>query len=126
MNFLMINDLTQFNICYNRNMNKVDRDEMVIWAIIGSVILAGVFIALFVWYAKTVIPHTYPTHYTNFFWGFVHGIFIVPTFFWSLFTHSVTIYQSPNDGNWYNLGYVIAMSIIFGGSHGARSKSRKK
>jgi hypothetical protein len=59
----------------------------------------------------------------------VHGIFIVPTFFWSLFADTVTIYQSPNDGNWYNFGYFIGISIIFGGSHGAKkvpTKSKSK
>ena len=90
--------------------------------IVGTAVLVG----LFIWYAQNVIPHTYPTLYTNFFWGFVHGIFIVPTLIWSLFAHSVTIYQSPNDGNWYNIGYFIGLSIIFGGSHGARTKAPKK
>jgi hypothetical protein len=95
--------------------------------ILGIVLLAllvsALFIGIFVWYAQTVIPHTYPTIYTNFFWGLVHGIFIVPTLVWSLFADSVTIYQVPNAGNWYNVGYFIGLSIILGGSHGARNKS---
>jgi hypothetical protein len=93
--------------------------------VLGSMALAALFIGLFVWYAQTVIPHTYPTHYTNFWWGLVHGIFILPTFVWSLFAHTVTIYQSPNVGNWYNFGYVIGLSIIFGSSHGARKSTKK-
>ncbi len=97
---------------------------MIVGGVIASILMAIVFIGLFVWYAQTVIPHTYSTVYTNFFWGFVHGIFIVPTFFWSLFADTVTIYQSPNSGNWYNLGYVFGISIIFGGSHGSRRKQR--
>ena len=98
--------------------------SIVVGAAIASLVVAAIFIGLFVWYAQTVIPHTYPTQYTNLFWGFVHGIFIIPTFFWSLFAHSVTIYQAPNDGNWYNIGYFIGISMILGGSHGAR-RSKK-
>lgn len=107
-------------------MAKANKSTIVVVATLSSIVFLAVFIGLFVWYAKTVIPHTYPTVYTNFFWGLVHGIFIVPTFFWSLFADSVTIYQSPNDGNWYNFGYFIGISIIFSSSHGARSKSPKK
>ena len=107
-------------------MKNKNKNQLIAGAVLGSIVLAAIFVGLFVWYAKTVIPHTFPTAYTNLWWGFIHGIFIVPTFFWSLFAHSVTIYQAPNDGNWYNLGYFIGISIIFGGSHGARSKSSKK
>lgn len=111
-------------------MAKSKQNNYVALAVIGSIIMAAIFIGLFVWYIQTVAPHTYPTRYTNLFWGFTHGIFIVPTFFWSLFADTVTIYQAPNDGNWYNLGYFIGISIIFGGTHGAKkvpnkSKSKK-
>lgn len=99
---------------------------MVIGGILAALVILGLFVAAFVWYAKTVIPHTYPTMYTTFFWGLVHGLFIIPTFFWSLFAHTVTIYQAPNTGNWYNIGYFIGISVILGGSHGARSKAPKK
>lgn len=107
-------------------MKQKNKNGLIAAAIVGSLIVAGIFIGLFVWYAQTVIPHTYPTVYTNAFWGFVHGLFIIPTFFWSLFADTVTIYQAPNDGNWYNIGYFIGISIILGGSHGARGKKSKK
>lgn len=106
-------------------MNKFGRNKLIIGAVLLSAVVVAIFIGLFVWYAKTVIPHTYPTAYTNFWWGVVHGLFIVPTFFWSLFAHSITIYQAPNAGSWYNFGFLIGISIIFGGSHGARGKSRR-
>lgn len=106
-------------------MAKPTKNQMIVGGIFASIVLLAVFIGLFVWYAQTVIPHTYPTVYTNLFWGFVHGLFIVPTMFWSLFADTVTIYQAPNDGNWYNIGYFIGISIILGSSHGARNKSSK-
>lgn len=107
-------------------MSKKVKGQYIVVGVFLSLLAVAILLGLFVWYAKTVIPHTYPTIYTNFFWGLVHGIFIIPTFFWSLFAHSITIYQAPNDGNWYNIGYFIGISIILGGSHGARSKSSKK
>lgn len=106
-------------------MSKPNKNTMIAGAIVGSILFTALFIGIFVWYAKTVIPHTYPTVYVNFFWGLTHGLFIVPTFFWSLFAHSVTIYQSPNVGNWYNIGYFIGITIILGGSHGARSGKKR-
>ncbi|HSW85410.1 MAG TPA: hypothetical protein VLF79_02235 [Candidatus Saccharimonadales bacterium] len=104
---------------------KAVKTGLLVGGILLGLLLLTLFIGAFIWYANTVIPHTYPTVYTNFWWGLIHGIFIVPTFFWSLFAHSITIYQAPNDGNWYNFGYFIGISIILGGSHGARSKSPK-
>ena len=51
------------------------------------------------------------------FWlGLWHG-FIAPfTFIISLFNQNVHIYEVHNSGNWYNLGYLLGLSIIFGGS----------
>lgn len=102
-----------------------NKNKLIVAGIVSGIVFAAALIWLFVWYANTVIPHTYPTRYVNGWWGFVHGIMIVPTFFWSLFADKVTIYQAPNSGNWYNLGYFIGISIIMGGSHGARSSSSK-
>ena len=107
-------------------MDKKPLSKLIAAIVFFLIIMTAVFIGLFVWYAKTVIPHTYPTLYTNFWWGLVHGLFIIPTFIWSLFAHSVTIYQAPNSGNWYNFGYMIGITAILGGSHGARSTSSKK
>lgn len=106
-------------------MKKLSMSMVVAAAFFGTV-LAAAFIGLFLWYANTAIPHTYPTQYTSFWWGLVHGVFIVPTFFWSLFADKVTIYQAPNVGNWYNFGYFIGISVVLGGSHGARSTSSLK
>ena len=87
---------------------------------LGSILVVIAYIALFFWYAQTAVPHTHPTVYTNFFWGLVQGIFILPTFIWSLFAHGVTIYQSPNDGNWYNFGFMLGTGALFGGAMRSR------
>ena len=58
------------------------------------------------------------------FWlGLWHGIIAPVTFFISLFTDSVNIYEVHNNGNWYDFGFVIGAGILFsGGAAGARKK----
>lgn len=59
------------------------------------------------------------------FWqGLWHG-FITPfTFIVSLFTDNVNIYEVHNSGNWYDFGYVLGLSAIFGGSGGGAGRMR--
>lgn len=107
-------------------MSKVTNPKISTVAMTVMFIAMILYTLIFWWYARTVVPHTYPTDFNTFFWGLMHGLFIVPTFIWSLFAHGVTIYQFPNDGHWYNLGFFIGISVILGGSHGARTKSRRR
>jgi hypothetical protein len=60
------------------------------------------------------------------FWkGLWHGFIVVFTFIVSLFTDSVGIYESHNNGNLYNLGFLLGVMIFFGGSgRGACRKSK--
>jgi hypothetical protein len=83
----------------------------------GTVIMAdlasiAIYLVLFIWYANTAIAHTYPTDHTNFWFGFLHGYFTGPSFIVSWFIHDVTIYQSPNDGFSYNLGFLIGLVVL--------------
>ena len=61
------------------------------------------------------------------FWlGLWHG-FIVPfAFIVSWFKSSVGIYEVYNNGFWYNLGFVIGLMIIFGGSGGGSTTAVRK
>jgi hypothetical protein len=60
--------------------------------------------------------------------GFWLGLwqgFIAPiTFFISLFTDNVNIYEVNNNGNWYDFGYVIGAGLLLSG--GIFGRSRKK
>jgi uncharacterized membrane protein len=60
------------------------------------------------------------------FWsGLWHGIISPVTFIISLFTKNVNLYEIHNSGNWYNFGFMLGVSIIFGGgAAGARRKRR--
>ena len=61
------------------------------------------------------------------FWrGLWHG-FIAPfTFIISLFTDSVHVYEVHNTGGWYDFGFLLGASIIFGGGGGGAASRRKK
>lgn len=51
--------------------------------------------------------------------GLWHGVITPVTFIISLFKKSVGIYETHNNGGWYNFGFVLGLAVIFGGSGGA-------
>jgi uncharacterized membrane protein len=61
------------------------------------------------------------------FWqGLWHG-FIAPfTFLISLFSKTVHIYEVHNNGGWYNFGFLLGASIIFGGGGRGSARRRRK
>ena len=59
--------------------------------------------------------------------GLWHGLIIFFTFVISLFTDEVSIYEVVNDGNWYDVGFVLgAMIALGGGGAGARGRRRHR
>jgi len=65
------------------------------------------------------------------FWlGLWHGLITPVTFVVSLFTDDVNIYAVPNNGNWYDFGYVLGVMVAFSGpanqvsAAGRRGRSR--
>lgn len=56
----------------------------------------------------------------GFWWGLWQGMILPITFIVSLFTDSVSVYEVHNTGNWYDVGYVLGISLVFGGPLGAR------
>ena len=62
----------------------------------------------------------------GFWWGLWHGFIAPITFIVSLFTDSVGIYEVHNNGGWYDFGFLIGLSMIFGGGcGGGRSRRRR-
>jgi len=58
------------------------------------------------------------------FWlGLWHGLISMVTFIISLFSDNVSVYEVHNSGNWYDFGFMLGVSLIFGG--GARGAKRK-
>ena len=59
------------------------------------------------------------------FWsGLWHGVISPITFIISLFSDNVNVYEVYNSGNWYDFGFMLGVSIIFGG--GARGMKMKR
>ena len=67
------------------------------------------------WYTN-IAPHINPTDHNDFWWGLLHGAFVIPNLIYSLFNDQVTIYQSPNNGVGYNVGFLLGSGVFFGGS----------
>jgi hypothetical protein len=57
--------------------------------------------------------------------GLWHGIIAPFTFFISLFTENVSLYEVHNTGGWYDFGFVLGAGILFGGS-GRAAKGKCK
>ena len=64
-----------------------------------------------------------PPDVAGFWQGLWHGIIAPVTFFISLFTDRVNIYEVVNNGNWYDFGFVLGAGILFGGSRAGRRSS---
>lgn len=59
------------------------------------------------------------------FWpGLWHGLISPITFIVSLFSDTVGIYQVRNSGGWYDVGFMLGVSIVFGGNGGRRHAGR--
>lgn len=57
------------------------------------------------------------------FWlGLWHGMICGFTFFISLFTESVSVYEVHNSGGWYDFGFVLGAGILLGGGASASSR----
>ncbi len=54
--------------------------------------------------------------------GFISPITVIV----SLFTDEVSIYEVQNSGNWYDVGFMIGVSAIFGGFGGGGAASRRR
>jgi hypothetical protein len=66
----------------------------------------------------TAVPSAASAGQPGFLLGLLHG-FILP-FAWigSLFSETIAIYAVPNNGGWYDFGFVVGVVILGGGSHG--------
>jgi hypothetical protein len=59
------------------------------------------------------------------FWlGLWHGLIAPITFLISLFKDTVNVYDVHNNGNWYDFGFVLGVSIAFGGA--SRGSKRRR
>jgi len=50
--------------------------------------------------------------------GLWHGVIAPVAFVVSLFNDAVGVYEPHNNGGWYDFGFILGLSITFGGSAG--------
>jgi hypothetical protein len=61
------------------------------------------------------------------FWaGLWHGIIFPVTFFISLFTNDVSVYEVVNNGNWYDFGFFLGIVVIGGGGGVGARRARRR
>jgi hypothetical protein len=63
----------------------------------------------------------------NFWLGLWQGLNVFLSFIASWFDNNIVLYQVNNNGFWYNLGYLVALSVSVGGiARGSRTKGKVK
>jgi len=60
-------------------------------------------------------PASHQAELPGFLLGLVHGFISPFALIAELFTTNVRIYAFPNNGGWYDLGFVVGAAAIFGG-----------
>jgi len=61
------------------------------------------------------------------FWsGLWQGLILPVTFVVSLFNDNVSIYEVANNGNWYDFGYCIGLSMFFSAGPAAGAANRRR
>lgn len=61
------------------------------------------------------------------FWrGLWHGLIAPITFVVSLFARNVQVYEVHNNGGWYNFGFLLGMSAVFGHRAARRAARRTR
>lgn len=75
-----------------------------------------------------VVSHVDSAQVAGFWKGLWHGLIYPVTFFISLFTDNVNIYEVRNIGNWYDFGFVAGIGLLHAvtSAGGRKSKRRRK
>ena len=90
-------------------------------AILGVLLLAGCAAGI----NPTVDVPGVEGELAGFWKGLWHGLISCVTFVISLFTDNVNVYEVHNSGNLYDFGFMLGVSIIFGGTSRATKRKRK-
>jgi len=68
-----------------------------------------------------------PTGVVAGFWrGLWNGVIAPVTFIISLFNKNVQLYDVHNNGGWYNFGFLVGITAVFGGGAGSARARRRR
>ena len=100
----------------------MDRIKFVVGILLVGVLLAGCAPG-----ANTLADVSTEEGKVAGFWtGLWHGFASPVMFIISLFNKSVGIYEVHNNGGWYNFGFLLGASVIFGGSGGGACRGGRR
>jgi hypothetical protein len=89
--------------------------------------LAGLVLALVLLSSCAAGPNPAAGRGEAGFWsGLWQGIIFPITFFISLFTDKVSVYEVVNNGNWYDFGFFVGIVVIGGGGGVGARRARKR
>jgi hypothetical protein len=117
------------NKTYNFTLGKGEIMEEKMKKFIPLFVLIGVFLIVFGVYViiNRLGMATVSAQPAGFLLGLWQGIIIILSFIVSWFDPNITIYQAGNNGFWYNLGYILGLSIsLGGGARASRVKGKAK
>lgn len=61
------------------------------------------------------------------FWmGLIHGAIAPFALIGHIFDHSIRIYAVPNSGGWYDFGFLLGLSFIWGGGSAGAARRHSK
>ncbi|MFT4091549.1 MAG: hypothetical protein QM645_12510 [Asticcacaulis sp.] len=66
-----------------------------------------------------------PPSVPGFWMGLVHGAIAPFSLIGHLFNSEVRIYAVPNSGGWYDFGFLIGLSVVWGGGGAGAASSRR-
>ncbi|WP_219993637.1 hypothetical protein [Asticcacaulis tiandongensis] len=66
-----------------------------------------------------------PPSVPGFWMGLVHGAIAPFSLIGHLFNPEVRIYAVPNSGGWYDFGFLIGLSVVWGGGGAGAASSRR-
>lgn len=67
-----------------------------------------------------------PPSAPGFWMGLVHGAIAPFALIGHIFNHDVRIYAVPNTGGWYDFGFLLGLSIVWGGGGAGAASTRRR
>ena len=89
----------------------------------SNVLLGIVGIGIMLSGCATAIPEAtaHGSDAAGFWWGLWNGWTAAFAFIGSLFDPSISVYQTPNNGGWYNFGFLVGVGAFAGAGGRAAS-----
>lgn len=89
--------------------------QRTMWLLLAAGILAMILVACTAGPNPEVGAAAPDGDVAGFWLGLWHGFISPITFFISLFTDNVNLYEVHNSGNWYDFGFVLGAGLLFSG-----------